>query len=95
MKKIRFYDIHIEKQGNPNESFDPSEYLREILDRPNVSGMFFNDGAIFSSRSSWNGARYLSVLVYCCHQVLRIYLRRFLDLFHNWLWKAGSSNVGR
>jgi len=80
MKRQRFYSIHILKPGDPEESFDPSEYLKELMQKPeSCTGFAFikgkHEGTSIWVNASWNEVRYSETLLHYLRNVLWIFAR--------------------
>ena len=71
----RYIDIHIEVPGDPKEPFDQAKYLESLIKDENSDGIFFKDGAMIISDSSWHGSPLYSLVLRDLMTVLRIYVR--------------------
>ena|SRR3990172_11576111 len=100
MKKERFMTIHILKPGNYKEPFDPSEYLKTIIEgKPSSSGFICYEGnehivSVFIS-SSWYEARYSEILLHYLRGVLWIFGRACLNLISRLYQSIVFSKIGR
>jgi len=102
MKRTRFYNILIEKPGNPKEAFDPSEYLQEMVKRPkNCTGFaILKEGVSSPSTAiwvsaSWNEVRYSETLFRYLRHVLWIFARACRQIIDDLYWKVATSGTGR
>jgi hypothetical protein len=99
--------IHIEKTGDPNEPFDPAEYIKELLEgHPTRLGIaFFTQDAskeeikiphtTISVSASWNEAPYGEVFLRYCRHVLWIFARACRQAIQNLYSKVVFSGIGR
>lgn len=107
MKRKRFMTIDIVKQGNPQESFDPSEYLKALTERPKTCcGIaFFTEGSLkeetkipyatISVTTSWNEAPYHGILLRYCRHVLWIFAIACRQAIDDLYSRIVFSKIGR
>lgn len=98
MKKQRFYSVTIFKPGDHKASFDPSGYLKELIEKPK-SGFAFIDGpdkgtSVWSS-SSWSEASYSEIFLRDLRLVLWIFARACQKVIRNSCRSIAFSRLGR